>query len=186
MVLHTHCGTGFFYFFGLVGPTIGWLAGHWLHDAFGRWYASRHNGRIDAEARLVIAYPATVLSGLGLLIIGFALQNHWHYMVLAVFAATQACGILIMTTALNAYLLDAYPEGSAEVGTWLVLSRVCGGFMATYIQLPWVDEIGAAKVFGIQTGISAASAFIIVFLQVFGRRIRQKQGRMQFGRGIRK
>lgn len=172
---------GFFYFFGVVGVLVGWFAGHWLHDAFGHFYARRHNGRIDPEARLYITYPATILLMVCLAIIGEALQKHWHYMVLAVFAALQCVGVMIITTAINAYLLDCYPEGSGEVSAWVTASRNWSGFMATYIQLPWVARDGAATAFGIQAGLTAASVFFILFLQLYGKRIRAWQGRMVFG-----
>ena len=173
---------GFFYFFGIVGVLLGWFAGHWLHDAFGRFYAARHGGRIDPEARLIITYPATLILGVALIILGFALQNQWHYMVLAVFAAVQCFGVMIVTTAINAYLLDCYPEGSGEVSAWVTAGRNWAGFMATYIQIPWVMGGGAARAFGIQAAITFASAGLIVFLQLYGRRIRRWQGRIVFGR----
>ena len=115
-----------------------------------------------------------------LLVLGFALQNSWHYMVVAVFYGVQVAGIMITTTAVNTYLLDAYPEGSGEVGAWIAFGRVFGGFMATYINIPWVQKIGPAKVFGIQAGVTVGAALIVVFLQVFGKRLRQAQGRMVF------
>ncbi|KAG8525593.1 uncharacterized protein KY384_009237 [Bacidia gigantensis] len=166
---------GFFYFFGVIGVTLGWFVGHFLHDAFGTLYARRHNNTILPEARLTISYLATLISMISLIILGLAVQNHWHYMVLAVFAAAQCCGIMICTTAVNAYLLDCYPGQSGEVSAWVAVGRIWGGFMATYIQLPWVGRIGPAKVLGAQAGITAAAALIIVFLQVYGRRIRMWQ-----------
>lgn len=166
---------GFFYFFGITGVTLGWLIGHWMHDAFGTFYAQRHGGRILPEARLTISYPATLIMVVSLIIIGLGVQRHWHYMILAVFAAAQCCGIMICTTAVNAYLLDCYPVQSGEVSAWVSIGRIWGGFMATYIQLPWVQEIGAAKVLGIQAAITFAASFVIIFLQVYGRRIRQWQ-----------
>jgi len=166
---------GFFYFFGITGVTLGWLIGHWMHDAFGTFYAQRHGGRILPEARLTISYPATLIMVVSLIIIGLGVQRHWHYMILAVFAAAQCCGIMICTTAVNAYLLDCYPGQSGEVSAWVSIGRIWGGFMATYIQLPWVQEIGAAKVLGIQAAITFAASFVIIFLQVYGRRIRQWQ-----------
>ena len=164
-----------------MGVTLGWLVGHWLHDASGRFYAKRHGGRIDPEARLTTSYPATCIMVVSLIIIGLGIQDHWHYMVLAVFAAAQCCGIMISTTAVNAYLLDCYPGNSGEVSAWVVIGREWDGFMATYIQLPWVQEIGPAKVHGIQAAITFAAAFIIIFLQVYGRSIRQWQERMEIG-----
>ena len=89
-------------------------------------------------------------------------------------------GIMIATTAVNAYLLDAYPEGSGEVGAWIVFGRTFGGFMATFVEIPWVARTGAAKVFGVQAATIAASALIIAFLQIFGKRIRRQQGKMVF------
>ncbi|KAL8816678.1 MAG: hypothetical protein Q9223_004345 [Gallowayella weberi] len=171
---------GYFYFFGVVGVVTGWLAGHFLHDAIGRFYTRRHVGRLDPEARLIITYPATLILGVSLIVLGFALQHQWHYMVLAVFAATQCFGVMIVTTAINAYLLDCYPEGSGEVSAWITASRNWAGFMATYIQIEWVSRLGPARAFGIQAGITFASIFFIAFLQLYGKRIRQWQGRMTF------
>ena len=160
---------------------LGWFAGHWLHDAFGRFYAKRHGGRIDPEARLVITYPATVVLAVALIILGFALQGQWHYMVLAVFAAVQCFAVMIVTTAINAYLLDCYPEASGEVSAWVTAGRNWAGFMATYIQIPWVEGAGAARAFGIQAAITFASVGLIVFLQLYGKRVRKWQGRIVFG-----
>ena len=107
-------------------------------------------------------------------------------MVLAVFAATQCFGVMIVTTAINAYLLDCYPEGSGEVSAWITASRNWAGFMATYIQIEWVARLGPAKVLGTQAGITFASVFFMLFLQVFGKRLRRWQGRMAFRGGERK
>ena len=179
----TNFPQGFFYFFGIAGPLIGWALGHYLHDYVGRVYALRHHGHIDPEARLIVAYPATLLLFISLLVIGFALEHLWHYMVLALFSGLQCVGVMIVTTAVNAYLLDAYPEGSGEVGAWVTASRNWSGFMATYIQIEWVTAAGPAVAFGIQAGITAGSILLIVFLQVYGKRLRRMQGRMMFGRG---
>lgn len=102
-------------------------------------------------------------------------------MVIAVFAATQCIGVMIITTAINNYLLDCYPEGSGEVGAWVTAARNWAGFMATYIQIDWVNGMGPAKALGIQAAITFASVFFMVFLQVYGKRLRRVQGRMVFG-----
>ncbi|KAE8159856.1 putative MFS transporter [Aspergillus tamarii] len=175
-------GIGYFYFFGIIGVLLGWFAGHFLHDAVGQYYIKRHGGRLDPEARLIITYPATIICCVSLIILGLAFQYHWHYMVIAVFAATQCIGVMIVTTAINAYLLDSYPEGSGVVGAWVTASRNWAGFMATYIQIDWVTRIGPAKALGIQAAITFVSVFFMVFLQMYGKRLRQWQGRMVFSR----
>ncbi len=161
---------------------IGWFAGHFLHDVVGRYYTKRHDGRLDPEARLIITYPATLVCGASLVILGFAFERHWHYMVIAVVAAAQCVGVMIVTTAINAYLLDCYPEGSGEVGAWVTASRNWAGFMATCIQIEWVTRMGPAKALGIQAAVTFGSLFFMVFLQMYGKRMRQWQGRMVFGK----
>ena len=172
--------SGLFYIAGILGSILGELAGHWMHDGVGHFFMRRNNGRIDPEVRLYLAYLASLLMMVGLIVLGFALQNIWHYMIVAVFYGVQVAGIMITTTAVNAYLLDSYPEGSGEMGAWIVFGRVFGGFMATFIEINWVLQAGAIKVFGIQAGITVAAMLIIVFLQVFGKRIRRAQGTMTF------
>ncbi|KAJ6010876.1 hypothetical protein N7451_002288 [Penicillium sp. IBT 35674x] len=171
---------GYFYFFGIVGVLVGWFVGHFLHDAVARYYAKRHDGRIHPEARLLLAYPATLLCALSLVLLGLSFENQWHYMVIAVVAAIQCVGFMIVTTAINSYLLDAYPEGSGEVGAWVTASRNWAGFMATFIQIDWVSRLGPARALGIQAGITVASLFLIAFLQTYGKRLRQWQGKMIF------
>jgi len=143
----------------------------------------RHAGRLDPEARLIITYSATLILCLSLIILGFAFEKHWHYMVIAIFAGAQCVGVMIVTTAINTYLLDCYPEGSGEVSAWVTASRNWAGFMATYIQIEWVTRLGPAKALGIQAAVTFASIFLMAFLQLYGKRMRQWQGRMTFGSG---
>jgi MFS family permease len=75
---------GCFYFAAVIGVGIGLVGGHWIHDAFGDWFARRHNGVIEPEARLLLSYPARALMFASLVILGFVLENTWHYMVIAV------------------------------------------------------------------------------------------------------
>ncbi|GIJ97931.1 hypothetical protein Aspvir_000037 [Aspergillus viridinutans] len=161
-------GIGYFYFLGIVGVIVGGLIGHYLHDA----------------ARLIIVYPATILCCVSLIVLGFAFERHWHYMVIAVFAAMQCSSMMIITTAINAYLLDCYPEGSGEVGAWVTASRNWGGFVATYIQIDWFSGMGPARALGIQAAITFGSLFFMVVLQLFGQRLRKWQGRMYFGKAV--
>ena len=87
---------------------------------------------------------------------------------------------MIATVALNAYLLDAYPEGSGEVGAWITVGRTMGGFMATYVEIDWVAGNGPVKALGAQTGITAAAGVWVLLLGLFGKGIRRAQVRMKF------
>jgi MFS family permease len=146
----------------------------------GKWHARRHGGQIDAEGRLYILYIASGIAGLFIILLGQALQNQWHYMAVAIFDAGQLVGVNWISTAVNAYLSDAYPEASGEVDAWIVMGRTMGGFMATYIELPWVQKVGPGSALGIQGGITWAALILVVFLQFFGKRLREWQGPMVF------
>jgi len=172
--------SGFFYFAPIIGAVIGAVVGHWLHDIVGKYYMRRHSSHTEPEARLIVIWLASPIMTVSILVLGFALQHTYHYMVIAVFFAGQVMGIMVATVALNAYLLDAYPEGSGEVGAWIVMGRTMGGFVATYIEIDWVTKSGALDALGAQTGITAAAGFIILAQGLFGKRIRMAQGRMKF------
>ena len=91
-----------------------------------RIYAKRHNNHFEPEARLWVAYPATAIMFVAVLLFGYALQRQWHYMVIAVLFAAQVVGIMIATVGIDAYLLDAYPEGSGEAGAWTNFGKLPG------------------------------------------------------------
>ena len=146
----------------------------------GEYYMHRHSSYIELEARLIFIWLASPLMAVSILILSFAIQHTYHYMVIAVFFAAQVMGIMIATVALDTYLLDAYPEGSGEVGAWIAVGRAMGGFMATYIEINWVLQSGPLVALGAQTGITAAAGLIILILGLFGKRIRKAQGRMEF------
>ncbi|RMY72278.1 hypothetical protein D0863_04605 [Hortaea werneckii] len=177
--------TGLFYFAPIVGCIIGAISGHWVHDTaeadsisdlFARWYMRRHSGTMHPEARLYIIYFASGIVGLFILLLGQALQHTWHYMVVAVFDAAQLIGVNIISTAVNAYLGDAYPEAPGEMDSWIVMGRTMGGFMATYIELPWVQSAGPGTALGAQAGITWAALVLVVILQVWGKTLRNWQG----------
>jgi MFS family permease len=152
----THAGL--FYFGPIVGSILSSIFGHWVHDLLGRLYVRIHGGKFASEARLYIIYGASAISGTAIILIGHALQNHWNAAGLSVLLGVQIFGINMMSTAVNAYLLDAYPEGSGmmkqrgntklvltssgEVDVWIVMGRTMGGMMSTYNQLPWVARDG--------------------------------------------
>ncbi|RMY69094.1 hypothetical protein D0863_06682 [Hortaea werneckii] len=147
-----------------------------IPDLFARWYMRRHSGTMHPEARLYIIYFASGIVGLFILLLGQALEHTWHFMAVAVFDAAQLIGVNIISTAVNAYLGDAYPEALGEMDTWIVMGRTMGGFMATYIELPWVQSAGPGTALGAQAGITWAALVLVVILQVWGKSLRNWQG----------
>ncbi|KAL9109228.1 MAG: hypothetical protein Q9227_006153 [Pyrenula ochraceoflavens] len=164
----------------IVSTIIGQAVGHWLHDFIGKMYARRHNGRIDPEARLIVNLIALPIIIAGMVVMGYCLQYRWHYMTLAIGWALHNFGIMLVTVGINAYLLDAYPEGAGEVSAWINFGRTTGGFVVGYFQLKWAATMGTKNQFGIEASIVAAASVIIVILLAFGQKLRHAQGSMQF------
>lgn len=173
---------GIFFIAGIIGALVGWLIGHLAVDSIGSIWSRRHAGRVDPEARLVITYLSALLIAVSLVIIGLALTNRWHYMLVAVFYGVEVAGIMLATVGLDSYLLDAYPEASGEVGAWINVARSFGGFMATFVQLEWVERAGSPAVtLGVQAATVVAACLLVVGLQSpWGRKVRLQQGAVEF------
>ena len=143
-------------------------------------YQKRHNLRLEPEARLWALWISTPFIISGLVLLGFALEQHYHYMLAALGWGLYVFGIMITTTAISAYNLDAYPEAAGEVAAWLNLARVLGGFIISYFQVEWAQKMGTAKSFGIQAAICLAAFSLVIVLQVFGKRLRKWSGQPHF------
>lgn len=116
----------------------------------------------------------------GLVLLGFALEEEYHYMLTALGWGLYVFGIMIVTVAVNAYVLDSYPEASGEVAAWINFGRTAGGFIVSYFMVEWAGKQGAKRQFGTMTGIVGFAFFMVVFLGVFGRGLRRWAGPVHF------
>ena len=140
----------------------------------------RNKGILEPEARLWVVWLATPFMVTGVVVLGYALENGYHYMVTAVAWGLYVFGIMVSTVGLNAYVLDSYPEGSGEVSSWLNFARTTGGFVVTYVQIRWAKAMGPQNSFGVQAGIIGAVFPLIIVLQIFGPRMRKWGGKLHF------
>jgi hypothetical protein len=136
----------------------------------------RAGGRLYAESRLWVVYISTPFMVAGLVLLGFSLENAYHYMITALGWGLHVYGIMLATVGIEAYLLDSYPTGSGEVAAWLNFSRCLGGFFITYFQVRWAVKVGPRSSFGTQAGVVAAAGLLVIFLHVFGGRLRRWSG----------
>ncbi|KAK4556556.1 hypothetical protein LTR86_006127 [Recurvomyces mirabilis] len=172
---------GFFYFTPVVAALLGEAIGHWLHDAIANALTHRSKEKkLEPEYRLMAIWISTPFMIAGLIVLGFALERGWHYMIAAVGWGLYVFGIMISTVAITAYLLDSYPEGSGEVAAWLNFARTTGGFIVSYFQVEWANKMGTEKSFGIQAAICFAAFLLIVSLQISGKRLRDRAGPLRF------
>ncbi|KAJ5805754.1 major facilitator superfamily domain-containing protein [Penicillium pulvis] len=171
---------GFFYFTPIVAAIIGEICGHWLHDFIAKTYTKRNNNHLDPEARLYAIWFAMPFLVPGLILLGFALERHYHYMLAALGWGLYVFGIMIVTVAVNSYVLDAYPEASGEVAAWVNFGRTTGGFIVSYFMVEWAQKEGTIKQFGTMCGIVGAAFFIVLALQVWGKELRAWSGPARF------
>ncbi len=147
---------GFFYFTPVVAALLGEATGHWLHDGVARFSMRRKNGVLEPEDRLKVMWFSTPFMIAGLILLGFCLQNGYHYMITSVAWGMYVFGIMITTVGVNAYNLDSYPEvrilpsspivpfpksitnrsqAPGEVASWVNFARTAGGFIISYFQV---------------------------------------------------
>jgi hypothetical protein len=119
----------------------------------------------------------------GLILMGFALEREYHYMLAALGWGLYVFGIMVVTVAINSYVLDSYPEASGEVAAWVNFGRTCGGFIVSYFMVEWAEKEGTIKQMGTMCGVVGAAFFMILALQYFGKRLRGWSGPADFKTG---
>jgi hypothetical protein len=168
------------YFAPVVAAVLAYSLGHWLHDALARFYTRRNQSQFHPESRLIIVWLAMPAMLSGLVIVGFALQRQYHYMLVALGWGLYTFGMIINSASVNMYVLNSYPEASGEVGMWINFSRTAGGFIISYFQVEWVGRVGAEAAFGTQAAICAVVFPIVILLQFRGKQLRAWGGELNF------
>ncbi|KAK0391419.1 hypothetical protein NLU13_0919 [Sarocladium strictum] len=137
----------------------------------------RNAGVKEPEMRLWLAYPAALISGIGLIVWGISVDRQWHWMVGQVAFVLFGAGIQMGNTAVCSYIVDAYPLQSMAVIVFYSVMLNLSAFVDPFFIFPWVDSVGF-------TWTMAGHAIITVFfciptiglLHVFGGRLREKNG----------
>ena len=70
--------------------------------------------------------------------------------------------IMIVTTAINAYVLDSYPETPRKISAWINTGRTMDDFIITYFEIKWAAAEDTAMSLGIQVAIVTAAIIIFV------------------------
>jgi len=80
--------------------------------------AKRNNGVRIPEMRLWLAYPAALLSAIGLIIWGISIDKAYHWIVGQIAFVLFAAGIQMGNTVITSYIVDSYPLQSMSVITF--------------------------------------------------------------------
>ncbi|KAH7061955.1 major facilitator superfamily domain-containing protein [Paraphoma chrysanthemicola] len=165
---------GFLYFTPIVAVFIGEVFGHYFNDYLASRYVHRHKGIFEPEIRLVTVYLSTILMVPGLILLGFALQQHMHYGVIIIGWGMFTFGVMTTSVAVTTYAIDAYPTAPGEVSGYINFMRVIGGFSVGYFQQPWGLAVGYAASFGTQAAIVSVAVVPFICLHIFGKSLRRK------------
>ena len=112
----------------------------------------------------------------GLVLVGQTLAKHLHWVGIVFGWGIFQFGMMIVSVATVAYVLDCYPTASGEVSALINLGRVGAGFAVGYFQQAWGLAEGFDVSFGLQAVVVVAAFVILGFVQYYGARLRRWSG----------
>ncbi|OQV06562.1 hypothetical protein CLAIMM_11112 [Cladophialophora immunda] len=167
---------GCVFFAPIVGVLLGELFGHFFNDFIVKFYARRHGGHFVPEVRLWTTYIGLAVIVPGLVIVGETFQHQLSVAALVFGWGMDVFGVLVTSVATIAFALDCYPSASGEVSALINMARVGAGFAVPYFIEEWTAKQGYATAFGLQAVVVVAAYAIVIFIQLFGARLRAWAG----------
>ena len=129
--------------------------------------------------RLWLAYPAALLSAIGLILWGVSIDQGYHWMVGQVAFFVFAAGIQMGNTAVAAYVVDCYPLQSMSVITFYSVLINLSAFIDPFFIAGWQARSGWTWCFAAQGIITFfVSVPVLGALHWFGPRVREWSGEM--------
>ncbi|KAI5236978.1 MFS general substrate transporter [Aureobasidium subglaciale] len=168
----------------IIGSAIGMPVCGILTDTTADFFTARAGGIREPEHRLPFCIlPALMLTG-GLLIYGFGLEHHTHWIVPVVGLAIIAVGIVGGTTGGMAYIVDAYRPIAGECVVSIMAFKSAFAFLIAFYTNSWLAKDGPAVVFGTLAGIVFGWFTLALPLYIWGKRLRQRSLEWRFVRHI--
>ncbi|KAI9886331.1 MAG: hypothetical protein M1823_001889 [Watsoniomyces obsoletus] len=148
-----------------------------LSDFIVKKLTLKNGGVRIAEMRLWLAYPAALLSTIGLVIWGISIDRQYHWMVGQVAFFLFGAGVQIGNTVISSYIVDCYPLQSMSVITFYSVLLNLSAFVNPFFITPWVESSGYTWTFAAQGIITFfASVPVIGLIHWFGPTLRAKNG----------
>jgi hypothetical protein len=110
----------------------------------------------------------------GLVFTGFVFERLWGFYLIEVSWGIYLFGMITSVVACNAYALDVFPDTAVQAAALLNIFRTTGGFIVNYFQVQWAQQNGAAASFGTQGGVVGAAWVLIILVQIFGKKWRER------------
>ncbi|KAI9371809.1 major facilitator superfamily domain-containing protein [Aspergillus egyptiacus] len=137
--------------------------------------AKKNGGVRVAEMRLWLAYPAILLTVVGLILFGVSIDKSYHWMVGQVAFFLFAAGIQIGNTVTSSYIIDSYPLQSTAMVIFYAVFLNLSAFINPFFIAPWHESVGWTWTFTTQALIVLVpGTLLFAGLQKFGAALRAK------------
>ncbi|KAI6855169.1 hypothetical protein D0864_11734 [Hortaea werneckii] len=148
-----------------------------LSDRIVQRQARKMDGIRVAEMRLWLAYPAALLSAIGLIIWGISIDKSYHWMVGQVAFFLFAAGLQMGNTVVCSYIVDCYPLQSMSMIVFYAVLLNLSAFINPFFIAPWVTASGCTWTFAAQGIITFfGGTASLAFLHWKGAALRAKCG----------
>ncbi|KAL3460324.1 major facilitator superfamily domain-containing protein [Aspergillus heterothallicus] len=149
-----------------------------LSDAIVKRLAKRNGGVRVAEMRLPLAFPAILLTGVGLIVWGVSVDKGYHWMVGQVGLFLFGAGIQIGNTVTSSYIIDSYPLQSTAIVIFYAVFLNLSAFVNPFFIAPWQESAaGWTWTFTAQALIvMVPGTLLFAGLWRFGAKLRAKGG----------
>ncbi|KAJ5536382.1 Major facilitator superfamily domain general substrate transporter [Penicillium frequentans] len=137
---------------------------------------SKQNGDYRvAEMRLWLAYPAILVTAVGLIVWGVSLDRDYHWIVGQIAFFLFAAGIQVGNTVASSYIVDAYPLQSTSVITFYAVFLNLSAFINPFFIASWQTSMGWTWTFTTQALIVVVGGGLMMgVLHRYGAWMREK------------
>ncbi|OBZ79510.1 hypothetical protein A0H81_01194 [Grifola frondosa] len=140
-----------------IGLTIATQINARLLDKVYVYLKNRNGGLGEPEFRLPCVMPGTLLLPIGLLIQGWAAQEHVHWIVTDIGFAIIGAGIILTFQGMQTYIIDAFTNYAASALAAVSCLRSLAGFGFPLFAPAMYNALG----YGVGNTILAAVAFVV-------------------------
>lgn len=172
--LFSSADLGLFTFSSFIGIVVAWPIAGPLTDRLSRWLRNRNNGIHQPEHRLPALILPFFICPVGLIVFGYTVANHQHYIRPAVGSAICAAGLTLVPSVMLSYVVDSYPRTSGEALVLVNTSKNVVAFGLTKVSYSWMTMEGIDKMLYEFAGVEWAVLLLGLPLYYFGPWIRRR------------
>ncbi|RPA88014.1 major facilitator superfamily transporter [Ascobolus immersus RN42] len=147
-----------------------------VSDKIMQRHAMKNNNKMIPEARLWLAYPACVMTSVGLCLWGVSVDQNLHWMVGQSAFFLFAAGIQMGNTCFSSYIVDCYPFHGMSMVTFYSVILNLSAFINPFFIAYWVEAVGYSWAFSTQALITLIMIPVVFVLQRYGGSWREKVG----------